>query len=171
MALSDIAEGIEVVDEQRDRGVATVDDTGGDLADSLAAYADELPCAPEEAATVVEAYAGGAAVGAAGHEAGVVPVTAAKTLHLLGMEGVSPLSPIGREVVRDWVAGELTHAEARELSGADEAEFFLAVFVETHDPLPGAGEVLERALAAGGNASVDKRDHLEETMSDVDDLL
>lgn len=171
MGLADIAAGIEVVDEQRDRGVAAVDDTGGELAGALADYDGDLPCTPEQAATVLEAYAGGARVGEAGHEAGVVPVTAAKTLHLLGMDGVSPLSPVGREVVRDWVAGELGHAEARELTGADEAEFALAAFVETHDPLPGAEEVLERALADDDDASVAKRDHLAETMSGVDDLL
>ncbi len=171
MTLADIAAGIEVVDEQRDRGVATVDDTGGDLADALSDHEADLPCSAEEAAGVLSAYADGESVGAAGHEAGVVPVTAAKVLHLVGMDGVSPLGPTARRIVRDWLSAEVSRAEARELTGASEREFALAAFVESHDPLAGTGEIRERVFAADANAAVEKRDRLSETMSDVDDLL
>lgn len=170
VALSDIADGIEVVDEQRDRGVATVDDTGEDLATALADYAGDLPCSPSAGATVVETFAGGAAVGTAAREAGVVPVTAAKTLHLLGVEGVSPLGPTAREIVRDWLSGDLSHAEARELTGASEREFALAAFVESHDPLAGASDAVEGALSSRSNAAVRKRDRLSGAMDGVDRL-
>lgn len=171
MTLSEIAAGLEVTTEQRDRGVATVDQTDKPLEDRLATFTDELPCSPSEAATVVEAYARGTSVGNAGREAGVPPVTAAKTLHLLGVEGVCPLSPQGRELVRDWLAARLSRSEARELSGASETAFQLAAFIETHDPIGEAHELVEPALGPGGNATVEKRDLLRETMSDADELL
>jgi len=171
VGLSDIAAGIEVTHEQRDPGVTTVDGTGGDLADRLAPHGEDLPCDPTAAARVLSAYGGGESVGAAADEAGVAPVTAAKTLHLLGVEGVSPLSPTGREICRDWVAGRLPRAEARELAGASETAFALAAFVETHDPLDGTAELVERVLSEGREDLLDKREYLGETMSDVDDLL
>ncbi len=167
MSLEDIAAGIEVTHRQRDRGVATVDDAA--LADVLTTYADELPCPPERAVTVVETYVAGASVGAAGREAGVVPVVAAKTLHLLGFEGISPLGPAGREVVHDWVAGRLSHAEARELADAGERTFALAAYLETHDPIDGASERVRSALADRGDAAVRKRDRLGDTLSDLGD--
>jgi len=167
VSLEDIAAGIEVTHEQRERGVATVDDAA--LVEVLQAYADDLPCSPERAATVVETYVAGASVGAAGREAGVVPVVAAKTLHLLGFEGVSPLGPAGREVVRDWVDGRLAHAEARELADAGERTFALAAFIETHDPIAGAAERVRSALADRGDAAVRKRDRLSDTLTDLGD--
>ena len=72
MGLSDIAAGIEVVDEQRESGVVTVDRTGGPLADRLAPYAEELPCSASDAAALVEAYAAGKSVGASARIAGPV---------------------------------------------------------------------------------------------------
>ncbi|PSP83930.1 hypothetical protein BRC83_06675 [Halobacteriales archaeon QS_1_68_17] len=169
MALSDIADGVETTAEQRDRGVATVDDTADDLVDRLRPFADALPCTPAGAATVVEAYAAGESVGACAAAAGVAPATAARALHLLG-ERVTPLGPTGREVVRDWLAGELPRTEAVALTGGDEADFALAAYVETHDPIPAAREAVEDALAPPGDAAVDKRDALAGTMSDVPDL-
>lgn len=164
MTLSEIAAGLEVTAEQRERGVAVADETEAPLSDRLREYADELPCTPEAAATLVEAYAAGERVGEAARGAGIAPVTGAKALHLLG-ETVTPLAPTAREVVRDWLDAELSRSEARELAGADEVEFALAVYVETHDPLPGAREALAGAL------SVDHGDPLADARSDVDDLL
>jgi hypothetical protein len=169
VTLSDIAAGIEVVDEQRERGVATVDDTDADLVEALASFEAELPCEAAAAATVLEAFAGGAAVGDAAREAGVVPVTAAKALHRLGVEGVSPLGPTGREVVRDWLSATLSHAEARELTGASEREFALAAYVESHDPIPGGAEVVAGVRANRASAAVEKRDRLAGAMSNVDE--
>jgi hypothetical protein len=170
MALSDIAAGIEVTAEQRERGVPTVDDTDVDLSSRLAAYADELPCTPEAAATVVESHAGGDSVGDSARAAAVAPVTAAKVLHRCGVAGVTPLSPEARRILRDWLAGEISRADALTLTGATEAEFALASYLETHDPAPGLVEAVEGELAPGGNASVSKRDELAETMSSVADL-
>jgi hypothetical protein len=170
MGLGEIAAGIEVVDEQRDRGVAAVDRTAESLDERLAEYADEFPCTPAEAATLVEAYAGGKSVGASARAAGLPPVTGAKTLHLFG-EQVTPLGPTAREVVRDWLAGHLSRAEALELIGASEREFALAAYVETHDPIPGARDAVEGVLSTSDAASVEKRDALAGTMSDTDDLL
>ncbi|MFC6837218.1 DUF7858 family protein [Halomarina ordinaria] len=168
MTLSDIAAGLEVTTEQRSRGVASVDATGTSLRERLTAFADDLPCSATDAAAVVEAYAGGASVGASAATADLPPVTGATVLHLLG-EHVSPLGPTGREVVRDWLDARLSRADALALSGASEREFALAIYVETHDPLPGAQEALEGALSLGGDAAVEKRDLLAETMDDAFD--
>lgn len=170
MGLTDIAAGLEVTTKQRERGVATVDATDESLLDRLAEFADELPCTAERAATLVETYANGASIGRSSHAAGIPPVTGAKTVHLLG-EPVAPLGPVGRELVRDWLDAECSRADAIALSGANETEFALATFVETHDPLPGAREALEGVFAGEANATVTKRDELAETMSDAHDLF
>jgi len=164
MGLADIAAGIEVTDHQRERGVAAVDDTEDSLAERLAPFADELPCSAADAATVVDAYAGGRAVDDCAHVADVPPVTAAKTLHLLG-EQVSPVGPKGREIVDDWLAGRLSRRDAMALAGVGERTFALAAYVESTDPLPGARDAVEGALVT------DDDDPLEEARSDVGELL
>jgi hypothetical protein len=170
MALSDIADGLEVTTRQRERGVATVHDADAPLARRLERYADDLPCEPAEATAVVEAFVAGQSVGESARDAGLAPVTAAKALHLLGIDGVSPLSPTGREVLRDWLDADLSRSDALALADASDREFALAAFVETHDPLDGAREVVESALSPRGDAMVEKRDALGETMSGVADL-
>jgi len=166
MGLSDIAAGVTVTERQQERGVATVDDTDATLAERLAEFEKSLPCSSEAAATILERYVEGGSVGAAGRAAGVPPVTAAKTLHLLG-ESVSPAGPTAREVVRDWIAGDLSRTDALTLSRLGETEFALAVYVETHNPLEAACTAVEGVLAAR-----DQHDQpLAETMSDADDLF
>jgi len=147
MGLSDIAAGIEVHERQRERGVPTVDATGGDLVARLEDHAEALPCTPEASATVLETYAAGTSVGDCAREAGVAPMTAAKLLHRCGVTGLSPLGPTGRRIVRDWLAGDLPRTEATELASADEAEFALAAYVETHDTLEEACAAVEGVLA------------------------
>ena len=164
MSLDDIAAGVEVITEQRERGVAVRDEVDAPLAERLASFREEFPCTPAAAATVVDAYAGGASVGEAARGANVASVTAAKTLHRLG-EDVSPLAPTSREIVRDWLNARLSRAEAKELTGTDDDEFALAVYVETHDPIPSAEEALAGALV------VDRDDPLADARSDLDDLL
>lgn len=164
MGLSEIAAGIEVTAEQDDRGVTAVDNTGEDLATRLAPVAPDLPCEAEEAARVVEAYAAGASVGSAARVAGVVPTTAAKTLHLLG-EPVDPLSPTGRAIVDDWLEARISRSEALAVTGLDEEEFMLGVYVATHDPLPAGREAL------AGELEVNASDPLADARSDLDDLL
>jgi len=171
MGLSEIAADLEVTAEQRDRGVATVDDTGGDLAERLAPVADRLPCGADAAAALVVAYAEGASVGAAGEAAGLAPITATKVLHLVGVEGVCPLGPAGREVVADWIAGRLPRSRARELADASETEFLLTAFLETHEPIPAAREAVEPVLGPGGSVGFARRDLLSETMSDAGEFL
>jgi len=149
VTLSDIAEGVAVTHEQRERGVAAADDTRADLADRLAPFESDLPCSAAAAAAVAAAVTDGESVGDAARAAGVAPTTAAKALHLLGVEGVGPLGPAGRRVVRDWLAGDLSRSTALELAGADETAFALAAFVESHDPLAGAREALDGALSVG----------------------
>jgi hypothetical protein len=119
MGLSDIAAGVEVTTEQRDRGVATVDDTDVSLAERLADYETALPCS----------------------------------------------GPTGRDLVRDWLAAELSRSEARELAAASEREFALAAYVETHDTLTGAEEAVASVLAPDPGG-----DPLADTRSDLDDL-
>jgi hypothetical protein len=92
-------------------------------------------------------------------------MTAAKTLHLLG-ESVSPVGPTGRDVIEDYLAGELSRTDARPLSRTSETEFALAVYVETHDPLPDARAAVEDALAVETET-----DPLAETRSETVDLL
>lgn len=167
MDLADIAAGVEVTAEQRDRGVAAVDRTGEDLADRLAPHADALPCTPEAAATVVRSHTAGTSVGESAREVGIAPVTAAKALHRCGVEGVSPLAPTAREVVRDWLAGEVSRVEARELTGADPTEFALAAYVESHDPVPELVAAVDGAMEEGSAAPADP---LAETMSDPTEL-
>ncbi|WP_435196576.1 hypothetical protein [Natronomonas sp. EA1] len=162
MTLDDIAAGLEVTTRQRDRGVAAVDDTDAPLATRLADH--ELPCSPEAAAALVEAYADGRSVGDAARVGGVAPATAAKTLHLLG-ESVNPLSPTARAIVRDWLDADLSRADALALTGANEREFALAVFCETHDPIPGACDAVEGAL------TVRPVDPLADARSDLGELL
>lgn len=148
MGLAEIADGVHVTAEQHDLGVATVDKTAVSLSERLEPYAGRLPCDPTAAARIVERYAAGGSVGDAAASAGVPPVTAAKTLHLLG-ESVSPLSPTGRAVVTDWIAGKLSRTEAMRLTRASPAEFALAAFIETHEPLAGARDAVEGAIDAG----------------------
>lgn len=102
--------------------------------------------------------------------AGLVPITGAKTLHLLG-EPITPLGPTGRDIVRDWLAADLSRTDAVELAGCTESEFALAVYVETHDPIDEACEAVAEVLLPDGSPAVEKRDHLQETMSSFDDLL
>jgi hypothetical protein len=164
VSLDEIAAGLEVTTTQRDRGVAVADDTDASTADRLRPFADALPCTAEAAATVVVAYADGMSVGDAGRDANVAPVTAAKTLYLLGEE-VFPFGPTGRDVVRDWLDARIPRTTARRLTGADDDEFALAVYVETHDRLPAAEEAIAGALA------VEPDDPLADARSDPGDLL
>ncbi|SFR33816.1 DUF7858 family protein [Halogeometricum limi] len=174
MGLADIASDVGVTTTRQDeRGVATVDDTGVDLDARLREHADELPCTPEAAATVLERHAAGESAGDAGRAAVVAPVTAAKVLHRAGIEGVTPLAPTARRILRDWLTGRLSRADALELTGADDAEFSLAAYVETHDPIPELADATRRdaAQSLGSDALVEKREALAETMSASTDLF
>ncbi|MFC3477663.1 DUF7858 family protein [Halobacterium litoreum] len=164
MGLSDIAEGVTVTTRQRDRGVASVDRTDEPLADRLAALDGDLPCAPSAAAAIAESYTSGGSVGDAAEAAGVAPTTATKALHRLGFAGVTPFSPLQRNILNDWLDARLTRAEAIELTGASEREFALAAYVATHDELAGAAEAVESALSSASDAMVDKRDALGATL-------
>ena len=165
MALSDIAAGVEVTAEQRDRGVATADKTGASLAERLAPFEAELPCGAGAAATLVEAYAEGASVGRAAAVAELPETTAAKALYLLG-EPVDPLTPTARRVVDDWLDGAIPRSEAETLANVGRREFALGAYVATHEPLDGAESVVADALSVGTDA-----DPLSDARSSVDDLL
>ena len=168
MGLSDIAAGLTVTTRQRERGVASVDRTGAALSDRLAPLADDLPTDAETAAQLAEAYAGGGSVGDAADAAGVPAVTAAKALHRLGFEGLTPLSPLQRDILADWLDAQISRTDALELTGASEREFALAAYVATHDSLPDAREAVESALSATGDAMVEKRDALAAAMPEGD---
>ncbi len=147
MTLSDIAEGLEVTTAQRDRGVAVADDTDTPLVDRLRDHAEALPCTPAATVTLVEAYTAGRSIGDAAREASVTPMTAAKALHRCGVAGVRPLAPTRRGVVRDWLDGRIARSEAMELVGGDEADFALATYAETHDPIPEIEAAVDGAIA------------------------
>lgn len=171
MSLSDIAEGVATTRTQERRGVAVVDRTSDSLAAVLERFETELPCEATTAATLVRAYRGGHSVGDAGTDAGVPPVTAAKILHRLGFEGLSPLSPLQRDVCRDWLSGALSRTEAEELADAGNRAFALGAYIETHDPIPGAQEAVENVFASSEDAMVQKREALAETMTEASDFL
>lgn len=152
MGLDELAAGLEITHEQRERGVASVDRRTAPLEDRLSPFADELPCSPADAAIVLEHYAAGASVGASARAAALPPMTAAKTLHRLG-ETVTPATPTARAVIRDWIAGDLSRTEAETLARLSPAEFALATYVETHDPIPGARAAVEGVLTVGGDAA------------------
>ena len=170
MGLSDIAAGLTVTTRQRERGVATVDVTHESLAAWLEETEAEIPCRPDTAAEIVEAYASGASVGAAAAVADTVPMTAAKTLHRLGTPGITPLSPLAVDILEDYLAGELTRTDAIGLTGATEREFALGTYVATHDPLPGAREAVEAALSPTESATVAKRAELGGALESPDAL-
>ncbi len=163
MSLGDIAEGLEVTSEQKDLGIATVDRTEVPLAARLKPHTGELPCTAETAASIVDAYASGAVIGEAARDADVAPMVAAKTLHRLG-ETVSVLESADRQPIRDWIAGDLSRAEARTRTRSTPAEFALAAYVETHEPIPAARAAVEgcltraRETAHGADALADSRD-------------
>lgn len=163
MALSDIAAGLEVTTEQRERGVATSDETSATLAERLARFDDELPCSADAAATLVDAYAGGASVGRAAAVAGLPRTTAAKALHLLG-EPVDPLTPSAKRVLEDWFAGDISRTEARRLIGVGDDEFALGVYVAIHEPIADAEPVVADALSPARDA-----DPLSDAVGDADD--
>ena len=171
MGLSEIAAGVESTTEQVERGVATVDDTGVDLDRRLREFESELPCTAAAAATVIKEYRSGADVGAAGDTAALAPITAAKLLVRCGFDGITPLSPTARRVLRDWLDGRLGRTEALELTGATDAEFALATYAETHDPIPEVEAAVRSEATApiAGDAAVSKRDALAGTMNGIGD--
>lgn len=165
MGLSEIAAGIEVTAEQREHGVAAADETETSLAERLAPFDERLPCSPEVAATLFEAYVGGASIGRAAAVARVPETTAAKTLYRLG-EPIDPLTPTASRVLDDWLAGELSRTEAKTLSGLGETEFALGAYIETHDPIDGAKTVLAETASVPNT-----EDPLSDARSDLGDLM
>lgn len=171
MALEDIAAMVgTTTTQQHDTGVATVDETGRSLSDRLGAYRNELPCEPDAAATVFRTHRRGTPITETARIANIAPVTAAKTLHKLGVDGVCPLAPTAREIVRDWLQGKLTRADAIALTGGSEVEFALASYVETHDPLEEAETLTSGGRGPTGDAMVEKRDNLYDAVGDGPDL-
>lgn len=165
MGLSEIAAGIEVTAEQREQGVAASDRTDTPLSERLTAFDDQLPCSPAAAATLAEAYLDGAAIGRAAAVAKLPETTAAKTLYLLG-EPIAPLSETKGRILDDWLAGDLSRTEARRLAGLGDAEFGIATYIATHDPIEGADSVL------AATASVPEAgDPLAEARSDLGELI
>jgi hypothetical protein len=165
MGLSEIAAGLEVTAEQRDRGIPAADDTETPLAERLAEVASKLPCSAEEAAALTEAYGEGESIDRAAAVAEVPSTTAAKTLYLLG-EPVDPLSPTAKRVLEDWLAGTLSRTGAKQLAGVGDAEFALGVYIATHEPLEGVESMVADALSVDATA-----DPLSEARSGVDNWL
>ncbi|WP_020222968.1 DUF7858 family protein, partial [Halarchaeum acidiphilum] len=103
--------------------------------------------------------------------AGVAPTTGAKVLHVLGVAGVNPLSPLARDVVADWLDGELARSEAVTLSGASDAEFALGAYCATHPPIEGAKAVVAASREPDSRAiAARERDALAEAVDTPDGL-
>lgn len=165
MGLSEIAAGLEVTAEQRDRGVATRDETDTSLAERLEPFDEQLPCPPVPASTLLETYLEGSSIGRAAAVAEVPETTAAKTLYLLG-EPIDPLTPTAKRILDDWLAGELSRTEARRLAGVGNSEFALGAYIATHDPIEG----VESVLAETASIATDG-DPLSDARSDLGDLI
>lgn len=165
MGLSEIAADLTITESQEPTGVAVVDETATDLESGLEQFAGELPRTPAMAADVIEAYVGGAPVDEAGRQAGVPPMTAAKILHLVGFDGLTPLTPTGNKILDDWLGARLSRSEAIELTSATPAEFELATYMATTEPIPGAREVVESTVDAALAS-----DPLADTRSDATDF-
>lgn len=155
---------------QHERGVTAVDGTSGSLADRLAPFAADLPCEPAAAAAVLRSHGSGTPIDECAHVANLAPVTAAKVLHRLGVTGVNPLTPTARRIVRDWIHGEVSRTDALTLTGASDAEFALAAYIETHDPIPGARESTGEPSGLQGDAMVAKREILGGALEDAPGL-
>ncbi|MCQ4334295.1 hypothetical protein KM295_12555 [Natronomonas sp. F2-12] len=165
MGLAEIAAGLEVTAEQRDRGVAASDGTDTPIAERLEPFEERLPCSSAAAAALVEAYLEGASVGRAAAVAEVPETTAAKTLYLLG-EPIDPLTPTAKRVLEDWLAGDLARTEAKRLVGVGDAEFALGAYVATHEPIEGAEAALAEATSVPMGA-----DPLADARSGLGDLI
>ncbi len=165
MGLSEIAAGIEVTTAQRERGVATADETDTSLAEKLASFDERLPCTPPAAATLIEAYIEGASIARAAAVAEIPKTEAAKTLYLLG-EPIDPCTPTASRILDDWLAGKLSRTDAKTLCGLDESEFALGTYIVTHEPIEGA----ETAIADSTSMSA-KEDPLSDARSDLSDLI
>jgi hypothetical protein len=170
MGLSEIAAGLVTVERQHERGVAVVDRTDRSIAHAIEPFVDAVPCEQSAAVRLVTAYMAGQSVQQAAKAAGIAPITAVKTLHLLGFEGLNPLSPLGREILHDWLQAEISRADALALTDVSETEFAIAAYIETHSPFEGAAERIRDAGSPTGNALVEKREALGDTMSDADSL-
>lgn len=171
MSLEEIAAAAgTTTTRQRERGVAAVDGTSGSLADRLAPFAGALPCEPAAAAAVLRSHGRGTPLDESARVANLAPVTAAKVLHRMGVTGVNPLTPTARRIVRDWVRGNVTRTDALTLTGASDAEFALAAYIETHDPVPGVREITGEVRGLHGDAMVAKREVLGGALEDAPGL-
>ena len=170
MTLSEIADGLEVTSRQRERGVTVADDTETPLVDRLEPHADDLPCTPAATATLVETYTTGRCIGDAAREAGVTPMTGAKTLHRCGVSGICPLAPSRRGVVRDWLDGRIARSEAVALAGGDESDFALATYVETHEPLSAVADTVAARAAGSAPLGESHGEVLGDTLGSPDGL-
>lgn len=165
MTLEDIADAAgTTTTRQRSQGVATVDRTDLTLAERLESVPESLPCDAGSAATVLREHTTGTPVGESARKAGLSPMTAAKTLHRLGVKGVSPITPARRSIVQDWLDGAITRSDAVELSNLSAPEFALAAYIETHDPVSRAASITGVLAERRGNAMVSKREHLGDAL-------
>ena len=172
MTLSDIAAGLELTTAQRDRGVVVADDTKTPLVDRLREHEDSLPCTAAATATLVDAYTAGRSVADTAEEAGVTPMTAAKALHRCGVDGVCPLAPTRRGIVRDWLDGRISRREAVALTGGDRTDFALATYIETHEPVPEAANAVDAAIVGSSplGGALGSTDPLGDAVGSPDDL-
>lgn len=146
MRLPEVATDVAVTTEQRDRGVAVVNDTDASLAARLEPFAARLPCAPEQVATIVTArVARGESVVASSRAAAVAPMTARKALYRVG-EPIPSLDAEAETALATWLDADCSWRAARDAAD-DPAAFALAAYAATHEPIPGASEVVADWLA------------------------
>ena len=148
MGLSEIAEGLEITTRQHERNIQPVDDTVTDLTARLQTHAESLPCSPETARDVLQVYAQEMTVPRAAEAADVSSVTVTKLLHRCGVDGLSPLSERGTNVLTEWLNGAASRSAILDHETIDEREFALATYLQTHAAIPELEAALRGHLEA-----------------------
>lgn len=170
MSLADIAEGVRSVETQHTRDVAIVDAVNESLADRLEGFASDLPCSPTQADRLARQFGAGESIESCAETVGVTRTNAARTLHLLGFAGVITVDPVDREIIKQWINGEIDRITANRRTDLDKSRFALAVYVETHEPLTETRAAIEPTVSLSENIQTDRRRALDETMADSTDL-
>lgn len=158
------------METQHTRDVAVVDAANESLADRLEDCASDLPCSPTAASHLARQFRAGESIEACAETVGVTRTNAARTLHLLGFAGVITVDPVDREIIKQWINGEIDRTTATRRTDLERSRFALAVYVETHEPLTEDQAAIEPTISLSENIQSDRRRVLNETMADPTDL-
>jgi hypothetical protein len=80
------------------------------------------------------------------------------------------VDPVDREIIKQWINGEIDRTTANRRTDLERSRFALAVYVETHEPLTEDQAAIEPTISLSENIQSDRRRVLNETMADPTDL-